>query len=184
MTDPSSDRPTDELPTDVRSELAEILSNEFNAAGIANRLIPESMIDGPDGLFTMPAQIAVPLDTDEHGSTPEALVYFLPVFDDPAVVQYMIFFDYDVEEPAISDLARFIALVNSQLTITGFEMSESIAAVVFRHSHAIGTQPLDPGTIAWPLSLIRETIDNYGALVRFVAGGGDFDVAVSAIRIG
>lgn len=183
MSDESNETHADG-PTDVRSELAAILSDECNEAGISNRLMHESVIEGPDGAFTMPAQIVVPLDVDGTGDSPEVIVFFLPVFDDPPVVQYMVFLDDGIAGSASADLARIIALVNSHLTITGFEFSETLGTTAFRHSHAVGTQPLDPGVIAWPLSVIRETIDNYGPLVRYVAAGGDFDVAISAIVIG
>lgn len=170
-------------PLDVRSELAAILSDEFNAAGIVNHLIPESWLGEPGRAeaVLMPAQIVVPLHANASGRAPEALVYFLPVFEDPPVVQYMVFLDHTIEESAASNLARFIALVNSNLTITGFEMSEAVRRVVFRHTHSIGTQPLDPGVIAWPLEVIRQTIDRYDALIGFVAAGGGFDDAVALL---
>lgn len=168
-------------PTDVRSELIHALAAEFNEAGIACTVEPEAMVREGDEQFLMPAQIIVPLDVDVAGRTPEVRVYLLPVLENPPVVQYMVFLDYDVVTGAGADLARFIALVNSQLTLTGFEMSEAYGQVVFRHTHAIDPHRIDPGVVAWPLSVIRETIDTYGPLVERVSTGRDLGESVAAL---
>jgi len=168
-------------PTDVRSELVQALAAEFNGAGIVCTVRPEAMVREGADEFLMPAQIIVPLDEDADGRTPEARVYLLPVLENPPVVQYMVFLDYDVVEGAGADLARFVALVNSQLTLTGFEMSEVYGQVVFRHTHAIDPNRIDPGVIAWPLSVIRESIDTYGPLVERVANGHGLGEAVAAL---
>ena len=168
-------------PTDVRSELAQALADEFNQAGIECAVVPESIVREGNDEFVMPAQIVVPLDEDAAGRTPDARVYFLPVLANPPVAQYMVFLDYDVDAGAGRDLARFIALVNSQLTLTGFEMSEAYGQVVFRHTHAVDPNRIDPGVIAWPLSVIRESVDTYGPLVEHVANGHSLDEAVAAL---
>ncbi len=168
-------------PSDVRSELAHLLAEEFNQAGIGCTVTSEAIVREGNDTFLMPAQIVVPLDEDAAGRTPEALVYFLPVLENPPVVQYMVFLDYEVVDAAGADLARFVALVNSRLTLTGFEMSETFGQVVFRHTHAVDASRIDPGVIAWPLSVIRENVDTYGPLVERVANGHGLGEAVAAL---
>lgn len=126
-------------------------------------------------------EVAVPLDTDECGRTPEARIYLLPVFDNPPVMQYIVFLDDDLVDEALADLARFVAILNAQLTITAFEMSEALGQVVFRHSHTVDPSRIDPGVIAWPLSVIRETVATHGPLIEHVANGKSFDEAVAML---
>ena len=168
-------------PADVRSELAQALADEFNQAGIECTVVAEAIVREGKDEYVMPAQIVVPLDEDPAGRTPEARVYFLPVLENPPVVQYTVFLDYEVVDGAGADLARFIALANSQLTLTGFEMSETYGQVVFRHTHAVDPNRIDPGVIAWPLSVIRESVDTYGPLVERVANGHSLGEAVAAL---
>jgi hypothetical protein len=49
--------------------------------------------------------------------------------------------------------------------------------LVFRHTHAVVVQPLDPSIIAWTLSMIRMAIITFGDLIEDVAGGLDLDSA-------
>ncbi len=79
-------------------------------------------------------------------------------------------------------MARFIAVVNSNLPLTGFEMNESMGMLVFRHTQAVSTALLDPGVIAWPLTIIRYAVETYGELVELVAQGGEYDAAVVAFN--
>ena len=164
---------------DVRTELIQIIGEEFNQAGIANEVMAPTPVDGGGEI---PAQMLVPLGLDDSGRSPTAHVYFLPLLEQPAVMQYMVLLDYPVEPGAHGDLGRFVNLVNSNLTITGFEFNEPLGQVMFRHSHAIATAPLDPSVIVWPLTMIRDTVHGFGPLVERVAAGGDHDDAATALQ--
>ena len=164
---------------DVRTELIQIISQEFNQAGIANEVVAPTPVEGGGEI---PAQMLVPLGLDDAGRSPTAHVYFLPVLEHPAVMQYMVLLDYAVEPGAHGELARFINLVNSNLTITGFEFNEPLGQVMFRHSHTISAAPLDPAVIVWPLTMIRDTIHGFGPMVELVAGGGNHADAVKALQ--
>ncbi|HEY4332732.1 MAG TPA: hypothetical protein VGM78_09185 [Ilumatobacteraceae bacterium] len=163
---------------DIRTELIEIISAEFNEAGIENSVVQPTYVD--DGMVS-PAQMVVPLSSDSQGRTPVAHVYFLPILHDPPVVQHMVILEYEIADGAVANLARLVGFLNSNLPITGFEFNESLGHIVFRHTHAVSTEPLDPGVIAWPLTMIRYAVENYGGLVEFVAGGGDYDAAVQTL---
>jgi hypothetical protein len=162
---------------DVRTELIGIIGEEFTVAGIENTVIQPT--ESGDGTVA-PAQMMVPISPDRFGRTPHIHVYFLPVLDDPPVVQFMVPLEYDIVATHAADLARFLALVNSNLPLTGFEMNESMAMIVFRHTQAVSTAPLDPGVIAWPLTMIRYAVEAYGALIEVVANGGEYDAAATA----
>lgn len=164
---------------DVRSELIGILSEEFNAAGIENAVVtPTETVNG----VVAPAQMVIPISPDRFGRIPQIHVYFLPALEDPPVVQYMVPLDYEIAAAHVHDVARFIALVNSNLPLTGFEMSETSGMIVFRHTQAVSTAPLDPGVVAWPLTIIRYAVESYGPLIEVVANGGAFDSAVIAFE--
>lgn len=164
---------------DVRTELIGIIGEEFALAGIENTVIaPTVTVDGA----AAPAQMVVPLSPDRFDRIPHVHVYFLPVLDDPPVVQFMVPLEYDIVAAHAADLARFIALVNSNLPLTGFEMNEAMRMVVFRHTQAVSTAPLDPGVVAWPLTMIRYAVEGYGPLIEIVANGGPYDSAVVAFE--
>ena len=164
---------------DVRTELIGILSEEFNAAGIENTVVvPTETVRG----VTAPAQMVIPIGPDRFDRIPQIHVYFLPALEDPPVVQYMVPLDYEIDAAHVEDVARFIALVNSNLPLTGFEMNEKSGMVVFRHTQAVSTAPLDPGVVAWPLTIIRFAVESYGPLIEVVANGGPFDSAVIAFE--
>ena len=59
--------------------------------------------------------------------------------------------------------------------MTGFELSESVAAVVFRYVQAVSVHPLDPAVIAWPLSMIHFALTYYGEFVAAVCTGTAYD---------
>jgi hypothetical protein len=163
---------------DVRSELIDILSEELNEGGIENTVVQPTWVDGG---VQSPAQLLVPFSTDHRGRTPVCHVFFLPKLEDPPVMQYMVLLEYDVKPGAQYNVARFIAYLNSNLPITGFEYSESLEHLVFRHTHAVSTAPLDPGVVAWPLTMIRYAVENYAPLLENVAEGGDLAAAVSLL---
>jgi hypothetical protein len=162
---------------DIRTELIGLISEEFTLGGIENTVVqPTETING----VIAPAQMVVPIGPDRFGRTPQIHVYFLPALEDPPVVQYMVPLDYEIVAEHMYDVARFIALVNANLPLTGFEMNEVMAMLVFRHTQAVSTQPLDPGVIAWPLTIIRYAVESYGPLIELVANGGEYDSAVIA----
>ena len=164
---------------DIRDELIAILSDEFNAAGIDNTVVaPTEMADG----VAAPSQMIIPISPDRFGRIPQIHVYFLPELDDPPVVQYMVVLEYEITAIHAADLARFIALINANLPLTGFEMNESLGMVVFRHTQAVAASPLDPGVVAWPLTVIRYAVESYGILIEIVANGGEYDNAVVAFQ--
>jgi len=164
---------------DVRSELIGLLSEEFTLAGIENTVVePTEPFNG----VLAPAQMVIPISPDRFGRIPQIHVYFLPVLDDPPVVQYMVPLDYEIAPEHTNDVARFIALVNSNLPLTGFEMNETMAMLVFRHTQAVSTALLDPGVVAWPLTIIRYAVETYGTLIELVANGGQYDAAVVAFN--
>lgn len=157
-------------PDDIRSELILLLSEEFVAGGITNSVVES------DG--TAPMQMLVPLAADRQNRIPYVHIYFLPLLEDPPVMQYMVPLAYDITDDAVADLARFIIFVNANLPITGFEFNEANGLILFRHTHAISTQPLDPGVVAWSLEIIRYAVEIYGQLIETVAMGGDYGLAV------
>lgn len=168
-------------PDDIRTELILLLSDEFAAAGLDNTVVhPEAL----EGGGRSPAQMVITLDADAFGRAPLLHVYFLPELAEPAVIQYMVFFDGEVRPDSVADLGRFIALLNSNLTITGFEFSEELRQLVFRHTHAAGTAPLDPGVVAWTVAMVRYAVETYGSLVGFVAHGGSLERATALLAAG
>jgi hypothetical protein len=150
---------------DPAAELLGLLSAEFAEGGIDSSVV-ESDED-------VPAQLVVDLP---DGSV---IVCFVPELENPPVLQYIVALDVDVVAGAETALARFVAIVNSSLPLTGFEFSEAAASVVFRHIQAVSVHPLDPAVVAWPLSMIHYAVTRYGPLVAAVAGGQDLATAVA-----
>jgi len=168
VTDESADESTglDELP-----ELLAVLVAEFREGGIEATLVPEAV--------GAPAQIVVPIpDADRHL---RINTFFLPDVDDPPVVQYFVTLPYSVDPERVDSLARLLCMLNANLPLTGFELSERNEAVVFRHTHAISVRPLDPGVIAWTWAMIRSAVVEFGSLVERSAGGLGFEDAAAAV---
>jgi hypothetical protein len=143
---------------DPQLELLKLLSDEFAAGGITSGVAPAA---GP-----VPAQLMVDVaeDLTVH-------VCFLPEHDQPPVLQYLVAFEVDVVEGAAADATRVAALINASLPLTGFEVSESAGAVVFRYVQAVSVHPLDPGVVAWPLSMIHFAVVYYARLVEAACSG-------------
>ena len=173
---------------DVRAELLGLLGDEFRSGGVPNRLLPATGV--------APAQLIVPIELDEPnlgnpnlgGRHLRINLYFLPEVDDPPVIQYFVGLPYDMAAGSEATLARFLCYANANLPLAGFEMSESDGVLVFRHTHAVVVQPLDPSIIAWTLSMIRMAIITFGDLIEDVAGGLDlasararFDAQMDAV---
>lgn len=147
---------------DPAYELLGLLCEEFREGGIDSQVLA-----GDDGI---PAQLMVPLE-DEGGRASTVHVCFVPGHDQPAVLQYLVVLDLDVEPDAVPELARFLHMINSTLPLTGFELGESVPAVVFRSVQAVSVQPLDPGVIAWSLSMIHHAVTRFSPVIAAAAAG-------------
>lgn len=159
-----------EVAADVAHELLALLGAELAEGGVDNRLVAA---DGP-----APAQLVVPLPA-EDGTVAVVNLCFLPDHDYPAVLQYLVALEHDVRPDAVETTARFLHLVNSTLPLTGFELGESAAAVVFRHVQAVSVSPLDPAVVAWPLSMIHHAVTRFDTLVGEAATGATLVELVS-----
>lgn len=160
----SPDDPSDN--DDPHFELLSLLTDEFAAGGIACGVSA--------AVGAVPAQLIV----DVAGGNP-VHVCFLPEHDQPSVLQYLVALDVDLDPAFAADAARFVALVNASLPITGFEMSESAAAVVFRYVQPVAVRPLDPAVIAWSLSMIHYALRYFGELVAGACTGTAYDELVA-----
>jgi len=155
---------------DPAYDILAALGEELAAGDVDNRLVPA------DGIA--PAQLVVPL-TAEDGTTASVNLCFLPGIDYPAVVQHLVALEHDVAPDAVETTARFLHLVNSTLPVTGFELGESAAAVVFRYVQPVSLNPLDPAVIVWPLSMIFHAVTRFDALVGEACRGASFEHLVS-----
>lgn len=141
---------------DPAYELLGLLGEELAAGDLGNRVVPA------DGIA--PAQLVVPL-TAEDGTTATVHVCFLPEHDVPPVLQYIVVLDHEVAPDAVDTTARFLHMLNTSLPLTGFELGETAAAVVFRHLQAVSIQPLVPEVVLWPLSMIYHAVTHYDGLI-------------------
>jgi len=156
-----------DLDLDPTYELLGLLAAELAAGDVPAVTLP--------GDGQIPAQLVV--DLDEVGASIH--VCFLPGIEGPPVLQYLVALDHEVEVEAFETTARFLHMLNSTLPLTGFEMSESAQAVVFRHVQAVSVQPLDPGIVAWPLSMIFNAVTRFDALIGLACGGASMEELVS-----
>lgn len=160
-------------------DLFELLVEEFRLGGLPVALVP--------GSESFPTQLVVAIDgaeSVEDGVGVENLrinTYFVPGVTDPPAMQYFVTLPYEVVDDAAPAILRFIAALNANLPITGFEFAEAHGVVVFRHTHAVSVRPLDPGVIAWTWSMIGSSVAEFGPLVREVCRGGDPDDAIVAM---
>jgi hypothetical protein len=159
VTDQASEQAADQLP-----DLLEILVAEFRDGGIDVTLVPESL--------GAPAQLVVSIDDAESGGPstdnhPHLRIntYFVPDIDNPPVLQYFVTLPYTVDPTRVDELARLLCMINTNLPLTGFELSEHNEVMVFRHTHAISVRPLDPGVIAWTWAMIRSAVIEFGPLL-------------------
>jgi hypothetical protein len=144
---------------DAAFELLGLLAEELVAGDV-----PAAALPGDDEI---PAQLVVALQDPEVSIQ----VCFLPGLDGPPVLQYLVALEHDLAVEAFETTARFLQMVNSTLPLTGFEMSESAQAVVFRYVQAVSVQPLDPGVVAWPLSMIFNAVSRFEPLVAAACAG-------------
>ena len=155
---------------DPAYELLGLLGEELASGDIENRLVA--------GAGLAPAQLVVPLAA-EDGTTATVHVCFLPEHDLPPVLQYIVVLDHDVVPHAVESTARFLHLVNTSLPLTGFELGETAAAVVFRHLQAVSIQPLVPEVVIWPLSMIFHAVTRFDRLVGEACRGASYADLVS-----
>jgi hypothetical protein len=155
--------------------IIEELAEEFGEGGMAVNVL--------DATDVMPAQLVVPFETDP--ASPHNLrihCVLLPLGHDPAIMQFFVTLPYLVETSALATLARFVCAVNAELPLTGFEMNERHRVLVFRTTHPVDVDGLDPSVVAWTLSMVSSAIREFGPLVEDVAGGGDLALATDRLR--
>lgn len=161
----SPDDPSEE-DVSPEYELLSLLADEFRAGGIECGVAA--------ALGGVPAQLIV----DVAGGD-SVHICFLPEHDQPPVLQYLVALAVDLTEDAVGDTARFAALVNTTLPLTGFEVSEALRSVVFRYLQPVSVHPLDPAVIAWPLSMIHFAISYYAGMIAAVGTGTPYDEVVA-----
>lgn len=147
---------------DPAYELLGLLGEELASGDIDNRLV------AAEGLA--PAQLVIPL-VAENGEVAVINLCFLPEHDLPAVLQYIVALDYDVQPDAVDTTARFLHMVNSGLPLTGFELGESVSAVVFRYLQPVSVQPLVTEVVLWPLSMIFHAVTRFSPLIARACAG-------------
>jgi hypothetical protein len=147
---------------DPQFELLTLLRDEFAAGGI------------DCGVSSSVGEVPAQLIVDVAGGN-SVHVCFLPDHDQPPVLQYLVPLDIDLDRAHGAGAARFVALVNASLPVTGFELSESAAAVVFRYVQPVSVHPLDPAVIAWPLSMIHFALSYYAEFVAEACIGVPYD---------
>ena len=155
---------------DPAYEVLGLLGEELASGDVTNRLV------AADG--DAPAQLVIPLVADS-GAEATVLLCFLPEHDYPAVLQYMVPFEYDVEPSAVETTARFLHMLNTSLPLTGFELGETASAVVFRYIQPVALQPLDPAVVAWPLSMIFHAVTRFEPLIAQACAGAPMADLVS-----
>lgn len=160
----SPDAPS--VDEDPQLELLTLVRHEFAAGGIDCGVAAS--------LGGVPAQLIV----DVAGGN-SVHICFLPDHDQPPVLQYLVALDIDLDPASVADASRLVALVNASLPVTGFELSESAAAVVFRYVQPVSVHPLDPAVIAWSLSMIHFALSYYAELVVAGCTGTAYDELVS-----
>jgi uncharacterized protein Usg len=155
---------------DPAYELLGLLGEELASGDIGNRLVA--------AVGEAPAQLVIPL-VAENGSTAVINLCFLPEHDLPPVLQYIVALEYDVAPDAVETTARFLHLVNSSLPLTGFELGESVSAVVFRYLQPVSIQPLVTEVVLWPLSMIFNAVTLFDGLIARACAGDSMEALVS-----
>jgi hypothetical protein len=155
---------------DPAYELLGLLGEELASGDIDNRLVAAQ--------GEAPAQLVIPL-VAEDGAVAVVNLCFLPEHDLPPVLQYIVALEYDVAPGAVENTARFLHLVNSSLPLTGFELGESVSAVVFRYLQPVSIQPLVTEVVVWPLSMIFHAVTRFGPLIGRACDGASMEDLVS-----
>jgi hypothetical protein len=155
---------------DPAYELLGLLGEELASGDIGNRLVA--------AVGEAPAQLVIPLVADS-GEVAVVNLCFLPEHDLPPVLQYIVALEYDVAPDAVENTARFLHLVNSSLPLTGFELGESVSAVVFRYLQPVSIQPLVTEVVLWPLSMIFHAVTRFSPIIGRACDGAPMAELVS-----
>lgn len=164
----------DDLGEVTEAELLQLLADEFAAGGLA--------VDVVQASGAAPAQLICPIaQADGH---PPAVIntYFIPAVSNPSALQYFVTLAYEVSPHAVGAVSQFVCFVNTLIPATGFEFGAAERVCVFRHTHAVSLNPLDPGVVAWSLSMVHAAVANFAPLLGEVASGGDVDAAMATAR--
>ncbi len=160
---------SEDLGEVTERDLLGLLADEYRAGGLSVEVVPAT-----EGA---PDQLVLPITMPEGQPAAVINAYFLPGVADPAAMQYFVTLAYEVTPEATNDVLHLIAFVNSMLPVTGFEFSAPHGVLVFRHSHAVSLHPLDPGVVAWSLSMVHAAVANFAPIIGQVAAGGDAERA-------
>lgn len=165
----SDGSPGDDLGDISEFELLTLLADEFRDGGLA--------IDAVDASNGAPAQLILAIEMP--ASEPPAVIntYFLPGVASPSALQYFVTLTYEVAPGHESAVASTVCFVNTLLPVTGFEYSAADQVMVFRHTQAVSLYPLDPGVVAWGLSMVHAAVANFAQLLGATAATGDADAA-------
>lgn len=155
---------------DPAYELLGLLGEELASGDIDNRLVAAQ--------GEAPAQLVIPLAA-ENGTVAVVNLCFLPEHDLPPVLQYIVALEHDVAPDSVANTARLLHLVNSSLPLTGFELGESVSAVVFRYLQPVSIQPLVTEVVVWPLSMIFNAVVLFDALIGQACAGASMEDLVS-----
>lgn len=169
---------TDDLDA-AQTELLALLVAEFGEGGIETEVVPAA-----DGA---PPQLVYPIGSDPAGRHLRVHAYFVPGIDEPAALQYFSALPYEIDTRHVAAVAQFVCRLNADLPVTGFELAvpgtdaqPGATAVAFRHTHAVNVRPLDPGVIAWTLSMAAAAITTFGEVLEGVGSTGDLEAAFAA----
>jgi hypothetical protein len=154
--------------------LLKLLADEFRDGGLT--------IDAVDANGGAPAQLVVAITMPPGEPSAVINTYFMPAVSDPAAIQHFVTLPYEVGSGHSDAVARTVCVVNTMLPVTGFEFSATDGVMVFRHTHAVSLHPLDPGVIAWGMSMAHAAVANFAPLLGAVASTGDSDSAFAAAQ--
>lgn len=155
------------------SELLDALAEKLAAGGFGATVVPAS--------GQSPRQLVYPINSvdDRHLGIN---TYFMPGIANPSVLQHFVALPYSIRSTAASDVVQFVGVVNTNLPLTGFEFDAHSAVAVFRHTHAIGVELLNPDVIAWTWAMIAQAVQDFGPLVERVGAGGSLRTALDELR--
>lgn len=136
----------------------------LNAEGFLTRLIPASE--------EVPLEQLVVVLYDNN---PELIwqleIMFLPLIEEPSVLQFFVPLPFEINQISISDLARFILLLNTKLSLTGFELREENGWVYYRHLMTCSESELDEELIVNTVWMISYVLDRFAPILREVVEG-------------
>jgi hypothetical protein len=148
-------------------ELLGLIAEEFTSGGMACEVVPRSD-------EVVPAQLVMPLGrptADGMELVANVQIYFLPGQVDPPVLQYFVALDVDVPDEALAGTALLLHRINVVLPVGGFELSDTVGAVAFRHSQSVTVRPLEPMVVAWPISMTHYAVTTYADVITAASAG-------------